>query len=157
MNIWDWQEKATITTSFPNGAQLRLTICAASGYELGVYQALMREARAHVRDTYGVEASQFVNDEIAEHLAEWGQFHQRAIMLSALLTVETKENDESEWTKDELPEDWRSIATFARAIPGTLYDEWLSLALDLNPGQFITLPGDDQKKAVSVNVARLLN
>lgn len=157
MNIWQWQEKARVVVTFPNGAEARLTVVSASGYELGVYQTLMREARDHIKQTYGVEAVKFLENATPDRLAEWGRYHQRAIMLSTLAKVETKETADAEWTIDHLPDAWTAINTFDRAIPGTLFDEWLQAALDLNPGQFLELPGDSEKKFVRVSSSRLLN
>ena len=157
MNIWDWQERTAVEATLPNGAQIRLTVGACSGYEDAVYEALLREARTYVKDTYGVEATAFVADGNPEHLAEWGLLHQRAVMLGSLLKTETRASEADEWQKDELPLTWRGIATFARAIPAPLYDQWLAAAVALNPGQFYKLTGDDQKKGVQVNVTRLLN
>ena len=53
MNIWQWQDKSLVVVTFPNGAEVRLTVVSASGYELGVYQALMREARDHIPQVFG--------------------------------------------------------------------------------------------------------
>lgn len=157
MNIWQWQDKAFVTATFPNGAELRLTVVSASGYELGVYQTLMREARDHIKQTFGMDAVEFLKDADPERLAGWGRCHQRAIMFGVLSKVETKESADAEWIVDSLPDEWRAITTFDRAIPGTLYDEWLQTALDLNPGQFLELPGDSEKKFVRVSSSRLLN
>ena len=157
MNIWQWQDKAFVTATFPNGAEVRLTVVSASGYELGVYQALMREARDYIKQTYHVEAVKFLENASPDALAEWGRYHQRAILFGTLSTVETKENADSEWIIDQLPDEWKAITTFDRAIPGALYDEWLQTALDLNPGQFLELPGDSEKKFVRVSSNRLLN
>lgn len=157
MNIWQWQDKSLVVVTFPNGAEVRLTVVSASGYELGVYQGLMREARDHIKQTYGVDAVEFLKDATPERLAEWGRYHQRAILFGVLSKVETKENADGEWVIDQLPDEWKTITTFDRAIPGTLYDEWLQTALDLNPGQFLELPGDSEKKFVRVSSSRLLN
>lgn len=157
MNIWQWQDKTHVIADFPNGARIRLTVGACSGYENGVYSALMQEARTYIKDTHGVEAAKFIENATPEQLQEWSQYHQRAIMLSTLLSVETRENEADEWKHDELPDEWRSIAVFARAIPSALYDEWLTTAIDLNPGQFIQLASDEGKKNVKVNARRLTN
>lgn len=157
MNIWQWQDKSHVVVTFPNGAEVRLTVVSASGYELGVYQTLMREARDYIKLVYHVEAVKFLENASPEALAEWGRYHQRAIMFGVLAEVETKESADAEWFVDHLPDEWRNITTFDRAIPGTLYDEWLQTALDLNPGQFLELPGDSEKKFVRVSSNRLLN
>lgn len=157
MNIWQWQEKTTVLADFPNGAQIRLTIGACSGYENGIFSNLMNETRAYIKDTYGVDAVSFLETATAEQLAEWSRYHQRAIMLSTLLTTETRESEEGEWTRDELPIEWRAINTFARAIPAPLYDAWLTAAIDLNPGQFIQLDSDEGKKSVKVTKVELPN
>ena len=118
---------------------------------------IMREARDHIKQTYNVDAVEFLKDATPDRLAEWGRYHQRAILFGVLSKVETKENADGEWVIDQLPDEWKTITTFDRAIPGTLYDEWLQTALDLNPGQFLELPGDSEKKFVRVSSNRLLN
>ncbi len=157
MIIWQWQDKSPVVVTFPNGAEVRLTVVSASGYELGVYQALMREARDYIKLVYHVEAVKFLENASPDALAEWGRYHQRAILFGVLSTVETRENADAAWTVDHLPDEWKAITTFDRAIPGALYDEWLQTALDLNPGQFLELPGDSEKKFVRVSSSRLLN
>ena len=175
MNIWQWQDKTHVIASLPSGAQIRLTIGACSGYENGIYSALMQESRVHIKETYDDSppkenatsdelhkaltafVSKWIADATPEQLQEWSRYHQRAIMLSTLLSVDTRENKDDEWKRDELPDEWRSIATFSRTIPAMLYDEWLTAAVDLNPGQFIDLPSDKGKKNVKVTSSKLLN
>lgn len=175
MNIWQWQDKTQVIADFPNGAQLRLTIGACSGYENGLYSAYMQEARNYIKDIHDTSApnvdmtpeesrkalntfvSKWLADATPEQLAEWSRYHQRAIILACLLKAESRESEADEWRSDELPLEWRSIVTFDRAIPALLYDRWLTAAIELNPGQFIALDGDDLKKNVRVTETKLLN
>lgn len=157
MNIWQWQEKTHVIADFPNGAQIRLTIGACSGYESGVYGAFMQEARNYVKEIYGVDSSDFLDNATPEQLVEWSCYYQRSIMLSCLLAVESRQDESSEWKPDELPDEWRSIHTFAKAVPFRLFNDWLRTCYELNPGVFNSTDDDGKKKYVRSNVVRLMN
>lgn len=154
---WNWQQRAQIEAEFPTGAQVRLTLGAVSSYEVGVYNALLREARDLIRERHGAEAKDYLADDDPIRLNEWGNYHNRAVMLATLLKVEGRDSAEAEWEVTELPADWRAIETFAKSIPIDLANQWLVEAINLNPGQFLALPGDDEKKSVKVSSSRLPN
>jgi hypothetical protein len=124
-----------------------LTIGSISTYEKGVYNAFLQEARDLIKERYGAEAKDYLADNDPERLSEWGNYHNRAVMLATLLKVETKEDADAEWQATELPPEWRGIETFAKSIPIDLANQWVVEAINLNPGQFLALPGDDEKKA----------
>lgn len=154
---WNWQQRAQIEAEFPTGAQVRLTLGAVSSYEIGVYNALLREARDLIRERHGAEAKDYLANDDPIRLNEWGNYHNRAVMLATLLKVEARETANAEWVATELPPDWRNIETFAKSIPIDLANQWLVEAINLNPGQFLALPGDDEKKSVKVSSNRLPN
>ena len=152
---WNWQQKALVEAEFPTGAAVRLTLGSISTYEKGVYSALLQEARDLIKARYGAEAKDYLADNDPERLSEWGNYHNRAVMLATLLKVETKEDADAEWQATELPPEWRSIETFAKSIPIDLANQWVVEAINLNPGQFLALPGDDEKKSVKVSSSKL--
>jgi len=154
---WNWQQKAQIEAEFPTGAQVRLTICSVSSYEIGVYNALLREARDLIKERNGAEAKDYLAGNDPDRLNEWGNYHNRAVMLATLQKVECRESADADWEVTELPQEWRDINTFSRAIPVDLSNQWVVEAIRLNPGQFLTLPGDDEKKGVRVSSKVLLS
>lgn len=157
MNIWQWQDKTHVIADFPNGAQIRLTIGACSGYENGLHAAYTREIGQHIKDIYGIDELEFIKTATQEQRTELGCYYQRAIMLATLLAVETRETENDEWKPDELPAEWRAIATFSRNVPISLFDLWLVAAVELNPGVFIRQDTDDEKKIVRANAQKLTN
>ena len=154
---WNWQQRAQIEAEFPTGAQVRLTLGAVSSYEIGVYNALLREARELIKERHGAEAKDYLANDDPIRLNEWGNYHNRAVMFACLLKVEGRDSAEAEWEVVDLPEEWRNIETFAKSIPVDLANQWLVEAIRLNPGQFLALPGDDEKKSVKVSSSRLPN
>ena len=102
---WNWQQKALVEAEFPTGAQVRLTLGAVSSYEIGVYNALLREARELIKERHGAEAKDYLADDDPIRLNEWGNYHNRAVMLATLLKVEGRDSAEAEWEVTELPAD----------------------------------------------------
>lgn len=154
---WNWQQKALVEAEFPTGAQLRLTLGAVSSYDVGTYNALLHEAREFIKEQHGITAQEYLQKDDPARRLEWGDYHGRAVMLACLLSVEAREDADKEWETTELPAEWRDIRTFRKAIPPDLLNRWFVAAIDLNPGQFLDLPGDDEKKGVRVSSSRLLN
>lgn len=152
---WNWQQKALVEAEFPTGAQVRLTLGAVSTYEKGVYEALLQEGRELIKDRYGEDAKNYLVGNDPERLKEWSSYHDRAVMLSTLLKVETRDSADGEWEVTELPSEWRDIKTCIKSIPVDLENQWVVEAIRLNPGQFLTLPGDDEKKSVKVSSSKL--
>ena len=152
---WNWQQKALVEAEFPTGASVRLTIGSISTYEKGVYNALLQEARNLVKERYGVEVEIYLAYDKPEQISEWNRYYDRAVMLATLLKVETKADADAEWEVSELPDEWRNIDTSAKSIPIDLANQWVVEAQNLNPGQFLIRPGDDEKKSVKVSSSKL--
>lgn len=152
---WNWQQKALVEAEFPTGASVRLTIGSISTYEKGVYNALLQEARNLVKERYGVEVEIYLAYDKPERISEWNRYYDRAVMLATLLKVETKADADAEWEVSELPDEWRNIDTSAKSIPIDLANQWVVEAQNLNPGQFLIRPGDDEKKSVKVSSNKL--
>jgi len=152
---WNWQQKALVEAEFPTGASVRLTIGSISTYEKGVYNALLQEARNLVKERYGVEVEIYLAYDKPEQISEWNRYYDRAVMLATLLKVETKADADAEWEVSELPDEWRNIDTSAKSIPIDLANQWVVEAQNLNPGQFLIRPGDDEKKSVKVSSNKL--
>lgn len=152
---WNWQQKALVEAEFPTGAQVRLTLGSISTYEKGVYNALLQEARSLIKERYEVEVEIYLAHDKPERLNEWSRYYDRAVMLATLLKVEAREGANAEWEVTELPAEWRDITTFAKSIPIDLANQWLVEAQNLNPGQFLVRPGDDEKKSVKVSSSKL--
>ena len=152
---WNWQQKALVEAEFPTGASVRLTIGSISTYEKGVYNALLQEARNLVKERYGVEVEIYLAYDKPERIGEWNRYYDRAVMLATLLKVETKADADAEWEVSELPDEWRNIDTSAKSIPIDLANQWVVEAQNLNPGQFLIRPGDDEKKSVKVSSSKL--
>lgn len=152
---WNWQQKALVEAEFPTGAQVRLTLGSISTYEKGVYNALLQEARNLVKERYGVEVEIYLAHDSPERISEWNAYYNRAVMLATLLRVEAREDANAEWETTELPPEWRNIDTSAKSIPIDLANQWIVEAQNLNPGQFLVRPGDDEKKSVKVSSSRL--
>ena len=152
---WNWQQKALVEAEFPTGASVRLTIGSISTYEKGVYNALLQEARNLVKERYGVEVEIYLAYDKPERIGEWNRYYDRAVMLATLLKVETKADADAEWEVSELPDEWRNIDTSAKSIPIDLANQWVVEAQNLNPGQFLIRPGDDEKKSVKVSSNKL--
>ena len=149
-----WYQEQTVTGKFPDGRQLRVTLCTESGYESGLYSVYIQDGLEYLTEKYGDKGPEMVDDpkSPAPVRSEWRRINERAYMLSCLRLVEEAQPGGDFATIDR-PQEWDGVAEFSRAIPGTLYAMWARTARELNPGLHVAAPGDSQIKGVSVTVA----
>lgn len=149
-----WYKEKIVTGIFPDGNELRITLCTESGYETGMHAAYLQYGREAMSEKYGDKWIDVVFD-VASPLAtrtEWQRIQEWARMLSCLVHVE-KRSEGGEWAIIPQPAEWAGVETFTRSLPGVLYVVWANTAAELNPGLHVASTDDAKKNGVSVTVS----
>lgn len=136
---------------------LRLHISEMNALQHSRWLRLQRETAQWARDALGIvleDEEQEYPEDVRERL-ELG--YRRAAMLGALKKVEigTCAPDAEEpdtWHEGKLPPEWDGIDAFIDNMPWQLFDLWLLVASECNPGAFFREPEALQKKRLTGQV-----
>ncbi|MCC6457279.1 MAG: hypothetical protein IT328_20160 [Caldilineaceae bacterium] len=132
---------------------LRLTLSEMNTLQHARWMRLQRETTLWATETLGVADGdeEGVSEDDAEIADRRERAYRRAAMLGALKRTEigtcAPDADEPEtWQETDLPKEWQSVDGFIDEMPWQLFDLWLVLAAQCNPGAFFKEPETEQKK-----------
>jgi hypothetical protein len=143
---------------------LRLTISEMSTVQHARWRRYQREVEQWATDSLGLDAS---DPELEDMLSEDAKDrrergYRRAAMLGSLKKVEigtcgAEGEDPQAWRETQLPKEWSNLEGFIDDMPWRLFDLWLAVAAECNPGTFFreVEPEEKKRKAGQVFVRRL--
>lgn len=133
---------------------LRLVISEMNTLQHARWLRYQREVHQWAVDTLGISEELDSEKELSLEVADRQERgYRRAAMLGALRRIEigtcTADADEpTTWTEATLPQEWQTIDGFIDDMPFRLFDLWMLLAVECNPGAFFAegKSDPDQKK-----------
>lgn len=133
-----------------NQQVLRLVVGEMSTLMHARWRRYQREATQWAKDALGIDPD--ATAEFSEDARDRRErAYRRAAMLGALKRVEIgtldAERDEATgWQPAELPSEWQGVDGFIDNMPWQLFDTWMVVAADCNPGVFFRLTEPEEKK-----------
>lgn len=139
---------------------LRLVISEMNTVQHARWLRYQRETTQWATDVLGIatddpEGEEQLSADVSER-RERG--FRRAAMLGALKRVEigtsaADEEEPSAWQNAELPKEWQTIDGFIDELPWKLFNLWLALAAECNPGAFFREVETDEKKSTPGHIS----